>query len=144
MAGLERAWRQPHDGRGRKRLQVIRLVARHRLTTGEIAEAAGVSRPTVFNHVRAFQEGGVEKLLATGYAQRPARGRLDAASAEQLRGKLETGGFKRAKEARRRLAGRGVKLALTTVCDWLKKAGGVLKAPRVFRVRWRRAWGARA
>ncbi|MDR0352463.1 MAG: helix-turn-helix domain-containing protein, partial [Opitutaceae bacterium] len=79
MKELERAWRRAHDERGRKRLQVLRLVAQHKLTAGEIAQAAGVGRWTVFNYVRKFQEGGVEKLLATGYAQRPARGRLDAA-----------------------------------------------------------------
>jgi transposase len=123
MAELERAWRRKHDARGRKRLQVIRLVAQHRLTAGGIAEAAGVSRPTVFNYVRAFQEGGVEKLLATGHA-RSRRGSVDEATEAELRGKLEKGGFKRGRDAQTWLAGRGVTLALNTVYYWLKKAGG--------------------
>ena len=122
MAELERAWRGRHDERGRKRLQVIRLVAQHRLTAGGIAEAAGVSRPTVFNYVRAFQEGGVEKLLASGYAGRAPRGRVDEATGAELRGKLEKGEFKRGRDAQAWLAGRGVRLALKTVYYWLKKA----------------------
>jgi transposase len=122
MKELEGAWRRRHDERGRKRLQVLRLVAQHQLTAGQIAEAVGVGRWTVFNYLRQFQDGGVEKLLATGYAQRPPRGRVDAESAGQLRGKLAQGEFKRAKEAQAWLAGREVRLARKTVYYWLKKS----------------------
>ena len=130
MAELERAWRQPHDERGRLRLQVLRLVAQHQLNAGQIAEAAGCGRRSVFRSIERFVAGGVDALLESHYEKNGRPARLDASGAKQLRGKLEKGGFKRAKEAQAWLAGRKVELALPTVYYWLKKAGGVLKVPR--------------
>jgi transposase len=130
MGELERAWRQPHDERSRRRLQVLRLVAQHQLNAVQIAGAVGCGRRSVFRYIGRFMAGGVDALLERHYEKNGRPARLDAAGAEQLRGKLEKGGFKWAKEAQGWLAGRGVKLALPTVCYWLKKAGGVLKVPR--------------
>jgi transposase len=130
MAELEHAWRQRHDERSRLRLQVVRLVAQHKLNAGQIAEAAGCGRRSVFRYIERFVAGGVDALLERHYEKNGRPARLDEESAEQLRGKLEKGGFRRAKEAQEWLAGRKVKLALPTVYYWLKKAGGVLKVPR--------------
>jgi transposase len=129
MRELELAWKQKHDERGRKRLQVIRLVAQHQLNAGQIAQATGISRRTVFNYIDTFTKGGAEALLATHY-KRENRGSVDAATQEALREQLRQGRFKRGKEVRAWLGERSVKLALSTVYYWLGKVGGVLKVPR--------------
>jgi hypothetical protein len=92
----------------------------HRIASGGIAEAAGVSRPERVQ-LRAHVSGGrgVEKVPATGCA-RGRRGSVDEATRAGLRGKLEKGGFKRGVDAQTWLAGRGVTLALKTVYYRLK------------------------
>jgi len=126
---LELAWKQKHDERGRKRLQVIRLVAQHQLKASQIAQAAGVGRRSVFNYIESFIKGGVAALLATHY-EREKRGSVDTRTQEALREQLRQGTFKRAKEARAWLENRSIKLSLSSVYYWLGKAGGVLKVPR--------------
>ena len=126
---LEEAWKHKQSERSRKRLQVIRLVAQHKLTAGEIAQAAGVGRSVVFDYINKFLEGGVPGLLGTRY-RRENRGSMDAQTREAMREELSKGTFKRASEAQKWLSKRSIKLALSTVYYHLGKAGGVLKVPR--------------
>jgi len=126
---LEAAWKGRHGERERKKLQVVRLAAGHKLKAAEIAEAAGVCRCCVFRYVKLFREGGVEALLEVNYEGRE-RGSVDAATEEEFKEELGKGRFTRAKDAQRWLSGRGITLALSSVYYWLGKAGGVLKVPR--------------
>lgn len=126
---LEQAWPRKHDERSRKRLQVIRLAAQHKLNAAQIADATGVSRASVFNYVNRFMEGGVKGLLENHYPAHD-RGSVGAKSLEALREQLRQGRFRRGKDAQAWLAGRSIRLALPTVYYWLGKAGGVLKMPR--------------
>ena len=126
---MEAAWAGKHSERSRKKLQVIRLAAQHKLTAGQIAEACGVGRRSVFRYLDRFAQGGAKALLEEHY-QGGNRGGVDEKLQAELGEELAKGAFKRAKEARRWLAARAVKLALPTVYYWLKKAGGVLKVPR--------------
>lgn len=51
MAELETAWAKQTEHWERKRLQVLRLVAQHKLNAEEIAEAVDVGRTTVFRYM---------------------------------------------------------------------------------------------
>ncbi|MDR0535284.1 MAG: helix-turn-helix domain-containing protein [Puniceicoccales bacterium] len=127
---LEIVWSQKHDERCRRRLQVLRLVAQGKLIAAEIAQVAGVSRPTVFNYIRKFLTGGTTGLLSTGYASRRTRGRLNAQILEQLRAKLEKNEFKHARDVQEWLASVGVRMAVSTVFYWVKKINGTSRISR--------------
>jgi transposase len=129
MREFEKAWAQEHDWRARKRLQVIRLVAQHQLKAGQIAEAAGVGRRSVFRYIEQFKQGGIKALLAAHYSGE-GRGSVKPRDQKELVEQLRQGSFKRAKDAQAWLAKRAIKLALSSVYYWLGKAGGVLKVPR--------------
>jgi transposase len=130
VAELEVAWREKQPDWARKRLLVLRLVVRHEHSAQEIADMAGVSRPTVFNYLELFQEGGVEALL-----QRQHRGGkkalLDAGLQAQVMEELRVGTFRRARDLQKWVGEKtGRELALPTIYYWLGKVGGVLKMPR--------------
>src|ERR1039458_6886099 len=59
---IEAAWVQPQADWARTRLLVVRLIAQHELTTGQIAKVAGVSRKSVFNYRDIVKSGGVPAL----------------------------------------------------------------------------------
>jgi transposase len=95
---LKEAWQSERRDWARQRLRVIRLVARHEHSAQEIAEVVGVSRATVFNYLRAFEEKGVAGLLRRDYGTgRP--GLIDGRLQRELVGKLRGGAFVRAKDA---------------------------------------------
>lgn len=127
---LAEAWAQPQPEWARKRLLVLRLIAQHKLSAGQIAEAVGISRATVFNYLETVESRGVGALLTRGHSggPEPTLGGEDrAAFVEQLR----QGRFRRAKEAQAWIKARTQKaLALSSVYALLGKAGGVLKVPR--------------
>jgi transposase len=135
---LKEVWRQKHDERSRKRLQVIRLVAQHELNAGQIAQATGMHRCTVFRYIDSYMQGGVEQLLGVNYAKRPSRARMSEATQQALKEQLHKGNFKRAKEAQAWLKARKVQMALSSVYRWLGKLGGVLKVPRKVHVKKKR------
>jgi hypothetical protein len=96
---IERAWaRKDLEDWQRKRLLVVRLIAQHRLDAKGIAEAAGVSRASVFNYRDKLEEGGVEGLLSRGWAgaRKPAARGTVAAEFGQT---LEQGKFRQARDA---------------------------------------------
>lgn len=133
LAELQKAWQQKQSDRDRKRLLVIRLVARHDHTAEEIADIVGIARRSVFLYLKAFRESGVAGLLKRHH--RGSKGKLDCRLQGKLRQELEKGSFTRAKEVLEWLRGQGVLMSLPNVYYWLGKVGGVLKVPRKTHVR---------
>ena len=130
VAELETAWAKRTEGWERKRLQVIRLVAQHKLNAEEIAEAVDVGRATVFRYISAFIKGGVEALLKREH-KGGRTGTLKAEDYEAFLDELRMGRFRRATEARTWIEKRtGKSLSLPSVYQLLGKVGGVLKVPR--------------
>jgi transposase len=130
-AQIERAWaRRDLEDWQRKRLLVVRLIAQHRLDAKAIAEAAGVSRASVFNYRDKLVAGGVNELLSRDWAgaRRPAvRGPV----AKEFEQALEQGTFRQAKDAQAWIAKRTRK-KLTVSGAWkvLRRLGGKLETPR--------------
>ncbi len=130
-AQIEEAWgRRDLADWQRKRLLVVRLIAKHRLDAKTIAEVAVVSRASVFNYRDRLVAGGVKGLLSRDWAgaRKPAvRGPV----AEEFEQALEQGMFRQAKDAQAWIAKRTRK-KLTVSGAWkvLRRFGGKLKAPR--------------
>ncbi len=106
VAQIEEEWgRKDLAEWQRKRLLVVRLIAQHRLDAEGIAEAAGVSRASVFNYRDMLLEKGVEGLLSREWAgaRKPA---VRGAVAEEFGQALEQGKFRRAKDAQAWIAKR--------------------------------------
>ena len=130
MTELETAWATRTQGWERKRLQVIRLVAQHKLTAEEIAEAVDVGRATVFRYISAFITGGTEALLKREH-KGGRTGTLKAQDREDFLKKLKMGYFRSANEARTWIEQRtGKCLSLPSIYQLLGKVGAVLKVPR--------------
>lgn len=130
-AEVEGAWaRKDLADWQRKRLLVVRLIAQHRLDAKGIAEAAGVSRASVFNYRDMLVEEGVEGLLRREWAgaRKPA---VRGAVAEEFGQALEQGKFRQAKDAQAWIAKRTRKrLSVSGAWKVLRRLGGKLKAPR--------------
>lgn len=126
LSELKEAWKSERRDWARQRLRVIRLVARHEHSAQEIADLVGVSRATVFNYLRAFEEKGVEGLLQRDYGiGRP--GLIGGRLQRELVEKLRCGAFVRAKDAQRWLRERtGRTLSLSALYYHLGKVGGGL------------------
>lgn len=131
VAQIEEAWvRKDLAAWQRKRLLVVRLIAQHRLDAEGIAEAAGVSRASVFNYRDMLVEKGVEGLLRREWAgaRKPA---VRGAVAEEFGEALEQGKFRQAKDAQAWIAKRTRKrLSVSGAWKVLRRLGGKLKAPR--------------
>ena len=130
LSELKEAWKSERRDWARQRLRVMRLVARHEHSAQEIADIMGVSRGTVFNYLRVFEEKGVEGLLQRDYGiGRP--GLIGGRLQRELVEKLRCGAFVRAKDAQRWLRERtGRTLSLSALYYHLGKVGGVLRVPR--------------
>lgn len=131
VAQIEQAWaRKDLMEWQRKRLLVVRLIARHCFDAKSIAEVAGVSRASVFNYRDLLVEKGIEGLLSRSWAgarQATVRG----AVAEEFGQALEQGKFRQAKDAQAWIAKRTRK-KLTVSGAWkvMRRLGGKLKTPR--------------
>lgn len=131
VAKIEREWaRKDLEDWQRKRLLVVKLIAQHRLDAKGIAEAAGVSRASVFNYRDKLKAEGVEGLLSRDWAgaRKPA---VRGAVAEEFGRALEEGKFRQAKDAQAWIAKR-TRRRLTVSGAWkvLRRLGGKLKTPR--------------
>jgi transposase len=131
VAQVEQAWkRKDLEAWQRKRLWVVRLIAQHRLEAKGIAEAAGVSRASVFNYRDKLMAGGVEGLLSRRWAgaRTPA---VRGAVAEEFGQALEKGKFRQAKDAQAWIRKRtGKRLSVSGAWKVLRRLGGKLKVPR--------------
>jgi transposase len=129
-AALSVAWKEHTEAWERQRLMVMKLVAQHELSAGQIAEAVGVGRSTVFRYLDKFMKGGVEGLLHREHKGGPVP-TLQKGDREAFLDQLKEGRFRRAKEAQAWIKGRTTKdMALSSVYTLLGKVGGVLKVPR--------------
>ncbi|MDB6133519.1 MAG: family transposase [Verrucomicrobiales bacterium] len=121
------------DGWRKTRLLAVKLAARGKHTSAEVADLCGIARGHLFRWIAAVRQGGIEALLTRGVRGRRAegpRGLAPEIHAELIR-RLEAGEFITVEDARRWLEGKdGVMRPYNTVWSWLKKAGGVLLAPR--------------
>jgi transposase len=128
---VEGALKKARDLRERQRLKAIRLGILGESTMEEVAGKVGVSRATIGTWAKKFRTGGMEAVLRTAFEERGRKGAIDAEVQGQIREKLATGDFKRAKELRSWLREKhGVELGLKAMYYWLGKVGGVLKVPR--------------
>src|SRR5260221_249653 len=93
VAEIELAWAKPQEAWARRRLLVVRLIARHELTVEQIMQVAEVSRQTVFTYRDTLLAGGVVALLSRGRApgRRPA---VRGAVAQEFIARLEAGKFR--------------------------------------------------
>jgi transposase len=131
LAEVERAWKKARDMRDRQRLKAIRLGMMGNSTMEEVAGKVGVSRATIGTWSKNFRAGGMAAVLLTAFEERGRKSEVNAEVQEQIRGKLATGDFKRAKELQAWLSEHhGIELGLKAVYYWLGKVGGVLKVPR--------------
>jgi len=131
LEAVEVALKRSRRPRDRQRLKAIRQGILGQSTMEEVAEKTGVSRATIGTWAQRFREGGIAKVLATGFHQRGCKGTLKEEVKAALKKELATGRFKRTKEAAAWLAAEhGIKAKLGTVYSWLGKVGGVLKVPR--------------
>ena len=129
-AALSVAWKEHTEAWARQRLMVMKLVEQHELSAGQIAEAMGVGRSTVFRHLDKFMVGGVEGLLGREYKGGPVP-TLQKGGREAFLDQLKEGRFRRAKEAQTWIKDRTKKdMALSSVYTLFGKVGGVLKVPR--------------
>lgn len=130
VAELEAAWPEHTQAWARQRLMVLKLVAQHVLSAGQIATATGVSRRTVFRYLDKFLTGGVAGLLHREH-KGGVQPTLAGADREAFLAQLREGQFRRAKEAQAWIAARTKRtLTLSGVYTLLGKVGGVLKVPR--------------
>lgn len=130
VKAIEEAWEKPQEDWARKRLLVVRLIAQHELTTGQIAKVAGVSRKSVFNYRDALTNGGVPELLSREWAggRRPA---VHGAVAEEFSRRLEAGQFRQARDAQAWIKKRTRKtLSVSGALKVLRRLGGKRKTPR--------------
>lgn len=130
MAEIEAAWAQPQPDWSRRRLLVVRLIAQHELTVAEIMRVADVSRQTVFTYRDKVVAGGIAALLERKWsgARKPL---VRRALAEEFAQLLESGRFRRAKDAQAWLKKRARRtLTVSGVRKMLRKLGGKLKVPR--------------
>src|SRR5215831_11908541 len=120
------ASRVPHE---RERLLAIRMGQQEEWTLEKIAHTLGRGRDTIVRWVRAYREGGIQRLLA----RRPEgrRARLSEDDQQALIAGLRRGQWKTAKAIRRWLQQeRGSELQLAGVYDWLKRLEASWKVPR--------------
>ena len=130
VKAIEEAWAQPQEEWARKRLLVVRLIAQHQLTTGQIAQAAGVSRKSVFNYRDLLGRGGVETLLKREWAgaRKPV---VRGAVATEFVRRLEAGQFRQARDAQAWIKKRTRKtLSESGALKVLRRLGGKKKTPR--------------
>lgn len=130
---IEERYRQERDSRRKTRLLAVKLVAEGEMPSGKIAQLCGISRGRLFVWLAVLRKGGLEGLLARdkpGPRTGTCRG-VKPAVLEELKKKLVAGEFTTAQAARRWLKkAHRLDRPYTSVWNWLKKFGGVLRVPR--------------
>ena len=130
---LDQSLAKDLDTRDRNKLLALKSIASGKLTSQEVADIYGVTRKTIFNWIRLFRDGGVEKLLRRNFT--PRKSRIDETTLEELKIELGKGTFRRLKDIQQWLVTRGVEMTVGNVGRWVKRLGGKLKVPRKSHVR---------
>jgi transposase len=127
---IEAAWAQPQAAWARQRLLVVRLIAQHELTSGQIARVADVSRKSVFNYRATVLRAGVAGLLKRDWAggRTPV---VRATVADEFVQRLAAGQFRQAKDAQAWIKKRTrKKISESGALKILRRLGGKRKVPR--------------
>jgi transposase len=110
----------------RQRLQAVKLAYGGAHSLEEIAHSLGCARSAVIKWLGYFRAEGISGLRE----RRSDRAQIDPQSVQQLLEGLRLGRWKRAKDIRTWLQGRGVKMKLSGVYTWLRRHGAKPKVPR--------------
>jgi transposase len=130
---IDELHRKEPPGWRKDRLLVIKLASRGELTSGKIADLAGICVSQVFTLVRSVREQGLESIWEKSGGGRPEgwrKGIPEEVSAEFER-KVEANEFTTLTAAQRWLKEEhGLDLHYNRIWYWAKKLGGVLLVPR--------------
>lgn len=126
---IEGAYRAETDKKAGIKLLAIQLGMTGKYTTEKIAEILHQNHVTISRWIKAFREGGLERLLE----RKKGTGRPCSLSDEHkktlLEG-LEAGRWRTAAQAHEALKQQGCPVKINDVYYWLHKLGGHLKVPR--------------
>lgn len=127
---MDKAYEASHEHHDRERLLAIRLAYQGKHTLEQIGSILKRGRATIARWLKAYHEGGIEKLLHRGHGGGPSAS-LSQADQEALIEKLFSGCWKRARDIQIWLQEeRGIDMKLSGVYYWLYKLRGSWKVPR--------------
>jgi transposase len=126
---VSKAYESSQERHDRERLLAIQIAQQGNHTLEEIASLLKRGRRTIVRWLKAYREGGIQKLLHRGHGGRGAS--LSQSDQEALIEGLRSGHWKRAKDIQLWLQKeRGVELELSGVYYWLHRLRGSWKVPR--------------
>ena len=127
---VDKAYEASRERHDRERLLAIRLAHQGKHTLEQMGSILKRGRATIARWLKAYREGGTEKLLERGHGGGPEAS-LSQADQEALVEKLLSGCWKRARDIQIWLQEeRGIDLKLSGVYYWLDKLKGSWKVPR--------------
>ena len=134
---LEQLYRREREGWKKDRLRALRLAHRGGLTLAEIAGEVGCARSTVQLWLRAWEEGGFDRLLSQIPSKgQPGRLTTDPALTEAFKQAMGVEKWRTARQAQQWLGQHfALEVKLSTLYGWLKKAGAGLRVARPFDVK---------
>jgi len=129
LESLDVTYKASQERHDRERLLAIRLAHQGSQTLEQIGSILKRGRATIARWVKAYREGGVEKLLRRGHDGRKAS--LSQSDQEVMIDELHSGRWKRARDIQMWLQEeRGIDLKLGGVYYWLYKLKSSWKVPR--------------
>ena len=129
LESLDAVYKASHERYDRERLLAIRLTHQGSHTLEQIGGILKRGRSTIARWVKAYREGGKQKLLKRGHGGRKAS--LSYPDQEAMIVELYSGRWKRARDIRMWLQEeRGIDLKLGGVYYWLYKLNSSWKVPR--------------
>ena len=115
----------PHDY---SRLVALEMAQQGQWTLLQIGKALSKDRTTIVRWLKAYRQGGLQRLLARGHGGRLPRLKKD--DIEAFKAELRGGRWKTAKEIHNWLKERGIRMTVWGVYYWLKKVKAKNKVPR--------------
>lgn len=129
LESLDVAYKVSQERHDRERLLAIRLAHQGNQTLEQIGVILKRGRATIARWLKAYREGGIQKLLQRGHSVRKAS--LSQSDQEAMIEGLYSGRWKRAKDIQIWLQEeRGIDLKLGGVYYWLCKLKSSWKVPR--------------
>jgi transposase len=129
LESLDAAYKASQERHDRERLLAIRLAHQGSQTLEQIGVILKRGRATIGRWLKAYREGGIQKLLHRSRSGRKAR--LSHADQETMTEGLYSGRWKRARDIQMWLQEeRGIDLKLGGVYYWLYKLKSSWKVPR--------------
>jgi len=129
LESLDAAYKASQERHDRERLLAMRMVYQGSQTLEQIGSILKRGRATIARWLKAYREGGMEKLLHRGHGGRKAS--LSQSDQEVVIDELYSGRWKRARDIQVWLQEeRGIDLKLGGVYYWLYKLKSSWKVPR--------------